>query len=151
MAAMSVACAWSEGGSTGYAVRLAGASLPMDVKPIAAMHAAVARRSRAHSGNCPDMGWVAEMLARPVDREQTVRDAVAAIHGFQVQRLAEFFPEGTTEFFRARLEPAMLRGSSGNVLERVAHVLGTLQYPRSLLVRQNAARVRGCGCRGGAP
>jgi hypothetical protein len=134
MAAMSVACAWSDGGQAGYAVRLRGVSLPRDAKPIAALSATVSQRRHANSGACPDMQEIAEQLARPADRDQMVRDAVAAIHGFDIERLSGFFPDGARELFQARLEPAMLNGVHGDPLERVAHVLGTLEYPRSELL-----------------
>lgn len=134
MVAMSVACAWSDGGRAGYAVRLRGVSLPRDAKPIAALSATVSQRRHANSGDCPDMREVAQQLARPADRDQMVRDAVAAIHGFELERLSGYFPDGARDYFQARLEPAMLNGVRGDPLERVAHVLGTLHYPRSELL-----------------
>ena len=133
MVAISGACAFADGGFSGYAVRTDGGNDDDALK-----YGAEARRFyRERSGTltaCPDRAALAARVAPPADRDAVVREAVAAVRGWKCARLERVFPPGTMEFFEDRVARE-IRDPQHSALEQVCFALGNLGYPRSETMR----------------
>lgn len=143
MVSMSVACSFSQDGAAGYFVRLAGASLPMDVAPIGAAYKSFVTRAREKRWKCPDLAQYAKTLSKPETPESAKRDALAAIRSGRVSNLMEFFPPDSDQFFRQNIDDDLLDNARPGVprrkgaraagpLDRVVLVLGQEETRRKL-------------------
>jgi hypothetical protein len=160
MAAMSVACAFSQDGASGYLVRLDGAALPMDLEPIADAYKQILPRVVRHRFACPEVAAHQNRVTESQTRESAAQDVVLALHGSAVslKEFSDLFPSEAAHTFDEAIGPELIdapalmagqvmrRGRSTSPMERVRFVLGRLGYPiedtkaKVTLVRESPER-----------
>lgn len=128
MVSMSVACGFSGVDASGYIVRTAGASLPMDFDVVPELREKVVRAAVARQFACTDLAEMTAKAERPLDVTGLATEFAAAMRGYGCRRALELFSDGAEAFFHQHVT-AELVGDSRGPVDRVCHVLSLMEFP----------------------